>query len=566
MQKLFSAVLTFVSIILSLSSFQTYAQFADAVIAYTPGSGVSSSYTNANSALGEPSRVTPGKFGGPVTPFDSAYLGSQLVSIGTNGSLTLHLSRPLTNDSTHPYGLDFLIFGNAGLAITNGDYSGGGITDGSLYGAVADGTQVSVSADGVTYFLLNPTLAPPTDAWFPTDGAGNFFTPVNPGLRGADFSGKGLAGISVLYAGSAGGAGFDLAWAQDSEGHGVTVSTANFVRIDVLDAKVEVDGIAGVSPPSVTVIEDFASNPLARGWELFGDGELFHWNSERQNLEVTWDSSKTNSYFRLPLGTLLTRKDDFSVSVDLTLNDIGFGADPDKPGAMQIAFGFQKKVDADAPHFYRATGNDGPNLAEFNFFPDSGFGATVWPAVYSTNGVWNYNGPSDFAIFDLPLDLKLHVVLAFTASDETVRLVITTNGMVLGREVTARLTTNNAGLSKPFTAFELDSFAIASYSDAGQSGDYASSILAHGVMDNLVVTFPPAPVADLHGLFTGTAWEGKFLSRIHWVYELEGSTDLSVWTKLGNPYEGTGGQLTVSDGQADGTGGRFYRIKATRAF
>ena len=548
--------------IVSLSSFTSSAQFADAVIAYTPGAWVTSAYTNANSALGEPSRVTPGKFGGPVTPFDSAYLGSQLVSIGTNGSLTLHLSRPVTNDAAHPYGVDFLIFGNAGLVITNGDFSGGGITDGSLYGVVAEGTRVSVSMDGVTFYLLNPALAPPSDAWFPTDGSGNFFTAVNPVLKGADFSGKDLSGIRALYAGSAGGAGFDLAWAQDGEGHSVTVPTANFVRIDVLGEKVEVDGIAVVDAPFVTVTEDFSTNPLAHGWELFGDAGLFRWDQEGQNLEVTWDSAKTNSYLRLPLGTLLTRQDDFSVSVDLTLKDIQAGVNAGKPGAMQIAFGFQKRIDADAPYFYRATGSDSPNLAEFNFFPDTGFGPTVWPAIYSTNGAMKYGGASDFAIFDLPVDLPMHVVLAYTAANETMNLVITTNGVLMGREVPVRLSTNSTSLSKPFTAFELDSFAIASYSDAGQSGDFASSILAHGVMDNLVATFPPPPVADLHGSFTGTAWEGKFLSRAHWFYELQGSTDLVSWTKAGGSYEGTGGQLTVSDGNASGT--RFYRIKAFR--
>ena len=566
MQKLFRWVLIIIGIFASVSPFQAFAQFADAVVAYTPGTGVTASYTNASSALGEPSRITPGKYGGPVTPFDSAYLGSQLVSIGTNGSLTLHLSRPLTNDATHPFGVDFIIFGNAGLAITNGDYSGGGITDGSLYGAIADGTRVSVSADGVVFYLLNPSLAPLTDAWFPTDGSGNFFTPVNPGLRSADFSGKDLAGIRGLYSGSAGGAGFDLAWAQDTDGHSVSLSTASFVRIDVLNAKAEVDGIAGVSAPGVTVTEGFITNPLDHGWELFGDSDLFHWNVEAQNLDVTWDSRRTNSYLRLPLGTLLTRRDDFSVSVDLTLKDIQAGVDSNKPGAMQIAFGFQKKIDADAPRFYRATGSDAPNLAEFNFFPDSGFGPTVWPAIYSTNGGMNYSGSSDFAIFDLPLDLPMRVVLSYTATNETMNLAITTNGVLVGREVSVGISTNSTDLSKPFTAFELDSFAIASYSDAGQSGDYTSSILAHGVIDNLVVTYPPPPIVDLRGSFTGSAWNGTFLSRTSWVYELQGSTDLSAWTKAGGPYAGTGGQLTVGDAQAAEAGFRYYRIKATRPF
>ena len=197
------SVLALASVLVVPSSF---AQFADAVIAYVPGAGVSASYTNPATALGEPSRVTPGVFGGPVDPFDSAYLGSQLASVGAGGSLTLQFNAPIANDPAHPFGLDFIIFGNADFTITNGNYSGGG------------STRVSVSADGVNFSTLNPALAPTVDNLFPTDGAGNFSLPVNPALTATHFAGLGLAGIAARYAGSGGGAGYDLAWAQDTNG------------------------------------------------------------------------------------------------------------------------------------------------------------------------------------------------------------------------------------------------------------------------------------------------------------------------------------------------------------
>ena len=38
---------------------------------------------------------------------------------------------------------------------------------------------------------------------------------MNPALTAADFAGQDLAGIRALYNGSAGGAGFSLAWAID---------------------------------------------------------------------------------------------------------------------------------------------------------------------------------------------------------------------------------------------------------------------------------------------------------------------------------------------------------------
>src|SRR5687768_14743038 len=122
--------------------------YASSVINYNSGSGFAAGYTNASSALGEPSRITPGQFGGPVDPFNPPYLSEQLVSVGAGGHLTLQFDSQILNNPGNPFGIDFLIFGNSGFSITNGDFSGGGITDGSLFGANSGQTRVSVSADG----------------------------------------------------------------------------------------------------------------------------------------------------------------------------------------------------------------------------------------------------------------------------------------------------------------------------------------------------------------------------------------------------------------------------------
>ena len=143
----------------------------------------------------------------------------------------------------------------------NGNYSGGGITDGSLYGASAPGsTRVSVSADGVQFFTLNTSIAPNVDGYFPTDGAGDFTKPVDPSLRPASFNNLGLAGIGLAYAGSAGGTGYDLAWAVDGNGNSVAVSSIQYVRIDVLAGKAEIDGLSVVSP--VTAVPEPSSVAL----------------------------------------------------------------------------------------------------------------------------------------------------------------------------------------------------------------------------------------------------------------------------------------------------------------
>jgi hypothetical protein len=228
------------------------ATYADSVVAYSPGTGFATEFgtglgfTNAAAALGEPSRVTSGQFGGPVDPFNPPYLRDQIVSIGAGGSLTLGFSSPVSNDPSHPFGLDFNIFGNAGFVITNGNFSGGGITDGSLFGANSGQTRISVSADNVTYYQLDPSHAPTVDGLFPTDGSGNFALPVDPKLSSTSFSGLDLAGIRTLYNGSGGGTGFDISWAINSAGQSVSLPAIQYVRIDVLSGVAEIDGLAGI--------------------------------------------------------------------------------------------------------------------------------------------------------------------------------------------------------------------------------------------------------------------------------------------------------------------------------
>ena len=236
----------------------TRAQFADTVVSYTQGSldPNYSNYNDPNAALGAPSQVTPGEYGGPVDPFDPPYLPSQIVGVGTGGSLTLQFNTPILNNPGNPFGIDFIIFGHAGFNIVNGDYSGGGITDGSLFTGGTSDVQVSVSADGVTFYKLNPALTPQVDGLFPTDGSGNPLVAVNPNLTASDFNGLGLSGIRSLYAGSAGGAGFNLAWAIDSNAQSVYLPSVDYVRLDVLSdgTPAYIDAISVVPEPATLTL------------------------------------------------------------------------------------------------------------------------------------------------------------------------------------------------------------------------------------------------------------------------------------------------------------------------
>jgi len=246
-------------LLLALASFSVrfslHAQYADAVVSYSPGTGFSRGYTNADAALGEPSRVTPGTFGGPVDDFDPPYLPSQLVSIGAGGSLTVKFSRPILNHPNNRFGVDFIIFGDSGFVITNAfdpttfDWVGTPATDGTIFGNNPGSTRVSVSRDGTTFYQLDQALAGTVDGLLPTDGTGDFHTPADPSLTAGDFAGLTLDGMRALYLGAAGGTGYDISWARDDAGNPVRLPEISYIRVDVIEGKSEVDGFAAVFVP-----------------------------------------------------------------------------------------------------------------------------------------------------------------------------------------------------------------------------------------------------------------------------------------------------------------------------
>ena len=305
------------------------------------------------------------------------------------------------------------------------------------------------------------------------------------------------------------------------------------------------------------ITEDFSSDPLLRGWKGFGPTDLIHWNREAQNLAVTWDSSRPNACFSFPLETILQRSDDFEVSLDLTLDEFAAGVSEGKRGTFQIAFGFQNFADASSTNFLRAVSGKSPNLVEFNFMPDTGFGPTVWPAMFTTNGAMNYSGASDFSVFDLPTGVTMRVTLAYTSTNETASIAITAEGVLVGPVTAARLATNDVAFGKAFTQFQVDAFAISSYSDSG----YGGSVLAHGTIDSIQITAPPPAIREVAGAFVNGAWEVKFLSQINWRYTLQRTADFVTWIDYGTVI-GHGDRVALQD--ADSSGAAFYRIHAQR--
>ena len=292
-------------ILLAASSLLAIAQstidpFADEVTDYSSGTGFATDfttglgYTNHLAALGAPSIITPGDFGGPVTPFSPPFQSEQLLSIGEGGTAVFRFDPPIFNHPANPFGLDFIIYGNTGFSITNGNFSGGGITDGSTFSANPGRTRVSVSADNLKYYALDPNHAPTVDGYFPTDGSGRPGVPTDPTLHRNDFAGANYDRIQSLYDGSAGGTGYDLNWAQATDGSPFVLSQIRYVRIDVLEGKAEIDALSAVLPsspmPSSGFAEDFQVAPQQKGWSLSGDPTLFQWLPDTQRSSIQWDS------------------------------------------------------------------------------------------------------------------------------------------------------------------------------------------------------------------------------------------------------------------------------------
>jgi len=299
---------------------------------------------------------------------------------------------------------------------------------------------------------------------------------------------------------------------------------------------------------ATTIVENFSSDPTSSAWSVYGNPRLFAWNATNHNLEVTWDSSQPNSYFTRALGTNLTKASDFMLGFDVRLNDIGPGADVNKPFTFQIAIGLINLTQATNTGFIRASGFEAPNLVEFDYFWDSGFGATVSPVLISGLNEYNAGG------FTFPLELAtgptFQVTLLYTAEDRTLRTMITSNGIPFGPVQDATLGTN-------FSDFTVDHFGVSSFNDAGQFPGYEGSVLAHGLVDNFVFAAPP-PVTRVAATGPGQI---QFHSTTNWLYSLERTTNFQSWLPVSAHAPGIAGTMTMQDPNPP-SGSALYRVQA----
>lgn len=227
--------------------------FATNVVGYDAGSNPVPGFTNALTALGSPERFTGelAGFPGVVSPFNPAFGTDELVSIGSGGFLTVEFDQAIQDDAANPFGIDFLIFGNAGFVDVG--FPDGVIGDPpTLFGAGGQAT-VQVSDNGLDWVTvetraldLMPTLGYADSGAFDTFPGSietDFTRPVDPSITLGDLAGKSLSQIVDLYDGSGGGIGFDLA--------GTGLSEAAYIRVLNESAfAFEIDAFADVSVPS----------------------------------------------------------------------------------------------------------------------------------------------------------------------------------------------------------------------------------------------------------------------------------------------------------------------------
>ncbi len=318
---------------------------------------------------------------------------------------------------------------------------------------------------------------------------------------------------------------------------------------------------------SATITESFTNNPAADGWQVFGDPGLFHWDSQNNDLAVTWDSTRQNSYFCHFLGTSIDRNDDFTVSFDLYLNDIVSGNVPGEISPIQIAIGFLNYTNATSDG-YSAPNGTADNLVELQIYPfgyyvdDSGHTNYIPPTIAPTfiSSVGDYQLFS-FAPYEIqfPTNVSVHVSMNYTASNQTLATLLTTNGQVFSQLQNIVLNDPNTSGFTSDDNYLVDTFSITSYSGADQN---YSSVLAHGTVANISVTYP-FPIQAFTGTISNGIWTSQFLSRGNWLYTLQRTSDFASWTNVTGSTAGNGTNLTLLDTNPP-PDKAYYRVQAGR--
>jgi len=256
--------------------------FASEVVNYVEGEGVGYDpinfefYNQPETALGGPTLETTGDMDigpeimMPVVPVYPAWRSFEVVTIGASGELVLRFNHRVSDDENNPYGVDFIIFGNSRWRILGGgSWSPQSDPETIMVGSgfYREKGIVSVSQDGQTWYTFS--AGPNADDFAPTasyewDEVNNVWSeeldptlPLDTNLVVSDFDGNSIAEIIDIYAGSAGGTGFDLEWLDPNDYSALAVD-ANTGRRWIQYIKIE-DDPCSIGLPEIDAIADVRS-------------------------------------------------------------------------------------------------------------------------------------------------------------------------------------------------------------------------------------------------------------------------------------------------------------------
>ena len=328
--------------------------------------------------------------------------------------------------------------------------------------------------------------------------------------------------------------------------------------------------LVAVRSGAAVITESFTNDPAADGWQVFGDTNLFQWDSVNQNLAVTWDSSQPNSYFYHPLGVTLSSANDFMFAFDFQLNDIAIGTDPAYPSTFQIAIGLLNFEEATNDSFVIGTGYEAPDVVEMDYFPAFGDTYHQYSASVTTPMISSENNFAEGVTKPLELvpGAHYHAVLTYTAANQTLHTTLSSNGVPVGPM-------QDTQLWDGFGDFSVDTLSINCYSQAGQDTStyiytnitdgvtntygviWAGSVLAHGTVSKMFFA-NPLPVTQILAATPGGV---QFSGTTNWLYTLERTVDFQAWTDVLPPTPGVTGAMVLSDSNAP-PDKAFYRVRA----
>lgn len=289
------------------------------------------------------------------------------------------------------------------------------------------------------------------------------------------------------------------------------------------------------------VRETFATDPALDGWQVFGETNLFQWDSTNQVLDVTWDSTQPNSYFYLPLGQTYTMADGFYLRFDLQLSDAtNFNS------GMELAIGLLHYADATSTNFSRAD-YVSPNLCEFDYFPQYVYDDMPYPASVDLTIIDASGLDVCFTYDNLAMNpgVTYRIELIHQPGASIITGTLSANGQI----ISTFPNTYNGGIGD----FQLDTLAVINYADDG----YGDTILAHGTVGNLAFA-SPLPIGLIQ---TAAPQQVQFASDTNWVYTVETSPDLINWTAAAPAVFGNGANLRLQDTNPPAVGA-FHRVRA----